>query len=302
MTVRGIAPVARQDRVMWGIALVLVAYLLFSFIDTSAKFLALVGIPSLQLAFMRFAGHFVISTSVVLSSGQGMQSFASDRLGLTIARGFCLLGATVFNFVAIRFIPLTLTSTILFMAPLIICGLSWPLLGQRVGWQRIAAILVGFVGIIVATRPFGAEFHWAVFLSLGSAVCFAMYQIVTRMLAGTVATDTMQFYTGLVGTVVLAPIAFAVWVSPTTIGGWAIMIGLGVFGYMGHELMTRAYGFAEPHKLSPFAYSFMIFVMICSYIVFAHVPDFGTLLGASIVIAAGLFIGFRERELERRGQ
>ena len=211
MTARGIAPGLRQDRVMLGSSLVLFAYLLFSFIDTGAKFLGLAGIPALQLAFMRFAGHFVISTSVVLSSGQGFDSFSSPRAGLTILRGGCLLGATVTNFVAIKFIPLTLTSTILFLAPLIICGLSWPLLGQRVGWLRITAILVGFVGIVIAIRPFGVSFHPAVFLSLMSALFFALYQIVTRILAGSVATDTMQFYTGFVGSVALAPIAF--WVG-----------------------------------------------------------------------------------------
>ena len=138
---------------MLGIGLMLVAWLVFSCIDTSAKWLALAGIPALQLSFMRYAGHFVISLVLIGRGGLRPARFASRHLLLVVIRGALLMCATVLNFIAVRYLPLTLTSTILFSAPIIICTLSWPLLGERVGLWRWSAIIVGFFGILIAIRP-----------------------------------------------------------------------------------------------------------------------------------------------------
>ena len=162
-----------QDRALLGIGLMLGAYFLFSFIDASAKWLGLMGLPALQLAFMRYLGHFVISSGLVGLSGGGMRQLIPAHLGLVMFRGALLMGSTVLNFFAVTYLPLTLTSTILFSAPIIICFLSWPLLGERVGIYRWSAIVLGFFGVVVAIRPFDDSFHWAVLLSLGGAVCFA---------------------------------------------------------------------------------------------------------------------------------
>ena len=97
-----------------------------------------------------------------------------------------LMISTVLNFIAVTYLPLTLTSTILFSTPIIICMLSWPLLGERVGLFRFGAIALGFGGVAIAIRPFDDSFHWAVFLSLGGAFTFALYSILTRRLAGLV--------------------------------------------------------------------------------------------------------------------
>ena len=133
-----------EDNAQFGILLMLMAYGLFSFIDASAKWLVLLGIPSLQLAFMRYIGHFVISAVLVGAGGFQKDRFLCPHLGLVLLRGVLLMASTVCNFFAVIWLPLTLTSTILFSAPIIICFLSWPLLGERVGIYRWSAIIMGF--------------------------------------------------------------------------------------------------------------------------------------------------------------
>jgi drug/metabolite transporter (DMT)-like permease len=256
----------------------------------------------MQLAFMRYAGHFVISFVYLMKSGGGLENFQTERPLLIVLRSALLAGSTILNFVALNYLPLTLTSTILFLAPIIVCALSWPILGERVGPYRWAAIMVGFGGIVVAIRPFDADFHWAAILSLGSVTCFAFYNVLTRMLAGVVASDTMQFYSGLVGTVVFLPFAAVVWVNPETTMGWIVMFMIGGFGWFGHELLTRAYGFADASRLIPFGYSFMIYLTIWSYLLFDHTPEFWTVVGALIVAASGLTIWAREITLKRRAR
>ena len=295
----GIAARPNEDRPMLGIVLMLLTYFFFSCVDVSAKWLALAGLPAFQLAFMRYFGHFMISMSLIARHGGSLSRFGTDHVGLVLLRASMLAGSTILNFIAIRYLPLTLTSTILFSAPIIICALSGPFLGEKVGVWRWAAILVGFVGIFIAIRPFDASFHWAVFLSLGNAFVFAGYSLITRKLAGTVSSDTMQLYSGLVGSVALAPLALFYWQAPGSLMHWAMLIGMGVFGWVSHEMLTRAHGYAPASVLTPFFYVFIIYLGIWSYFVFGTLPDRWTVLGALVIMASGLTIWLRERWLAR---
>ena len=290
-----VTPIAqKQDRALFGIILMLIAYLIFSFIDVSAKWLAMAGLPAMQLAFMRYVGHMAISTGLLVRGGDLGSLFRTKYLLVVMFRGSLLMGSTILNFIAVQYLPLTLTSTILFSAPIIICLLSWPLLGEKVGYWRWSAIMLGFIGILVTIRPFDSDFHYAAFYSLGGAFCFALYSILTRRLAGEISVDVMQFHSGFVGTVVLLPFAILSWQSPDTMMDWAIMIMLGVFGWMGHQLLTHAHSFAAANVLTPFGYSFILFLTTWSYLVFDHLPDIWTVIGASIIITSGLIIWFRE--------
>ncbi|MGB1394556.1 MAG: DMT family transporter [Candidatus Puniceispirillaceae bacterium] len=288
-----------QDNVRFGIFLMLVAYGLFSFIDAGAKWLAILGLPSAQLAFMRYVGHFAISTALVGRGGMTLSRFSSPHLKLVLLRGALLMGSTVFNFFAVRWLPLTLTSTILFSAPIFICLLSWPLLGERVGIYRWSAIMLGFAGVAIAVRPFDEAFHWAVFLSLSGAFCFSLYSILTRHLSGLVSTDVLQFHSGMVGSVCLVPFAIAQWQSPASLSDWLILISLGFFGWAGHQVLTIAHNYAPASVLSPFGYSFIMFLTGWSYLVFDHLPDRWTIFGALVIVSSGLIIWFRELRLSR---
>lgn len=284
-----------EDKPALGIAFMLGAYLCFSFIDTSAKWLALAGLSAFQLSFMRYFGHFAISLTRIARGGISRDRFGTSHIGLVMLRGSLLALSTVLNFIALRYIPLTLTSTILFSSPIIVCALSGPMLGEKVGVWRWFAIGIGFVGILIAIRPFDESFHWAILLSLFNAFAFAMYSILTRKLAGIVATDTLQFYSGMIGTFALAPLAFFYWQNPTNITDWIILCMMGFFGWAGHELLTRAHGYAPATTLMPYGYSFILYLTVWSYFLFDHLPDRWTITGAMIIVAAGLIIWKRER-------
>ncbi|TFL18148.1 DMT family transporter [Jannaschia formosa] len=287
--------VARVDNAGRGIVLMLLAYLLFSFTDTSVKWLAAAGLPALQLAFMRFAVHLVLSTGPMLGKDHSGFTAPPRQAAVMLLRGGLLMVSTVANFVALGYLDLTMIAAIMFSSPIIVCALSVPLLGERVGPWRWGAILLGFAGVLVVMRPWGAEFHWAALASLTAATALALFSILTRRLAGVAAPRTMQLYAGLVGTVALAPAAWFVWEPPATAIGWGLMFGVGVFAWAGHHFFSAAHGFAPASVLMPFSYSFLIYLTIAGLLVFGTVPDAMTVLGAAIIAVAGLVIWWRER-------
>lgn len=291
----GLAPRANEDRAQLGIAMMLAAYFLFSLIDTSVKWLVLAGLHAFQLSFMRYVGHFAISLVHIGRGGLTWDRFATDHIGLVMFRAWLLVSSTVLNFVALKYLPLTITSSIMFSAPIFVCILSMPMLGERVGRWRWFAIILGFIGVLVVIRPFDETFHWAALLSLHNALAMALYSILTRQLSGKVAAETMQFYMGAFGTFALLPFAVWTWQNPETPLDWTLLILLGLWGWAGHELLTRAHGFAPAHTLMPYTYSFMLYLAAASYLVFGHLPDEWTLSGAVIIVASGLLIWLRER-------
>lgn len=284
---------------MLGITLILLAYFFFSFIDAGAKWLAIAGLAAMQLAFMRYFSHFVISYALIAKDGTHPRRFVCDKMGWVIIRALTLTFATICNFIALRYIPLTLTSTILFSSPIMVCMLSMPMLGEKVGPYRWSAIVVGFVGILIAIRPFDESFHWAMLLSLVGASGFSFYIILSRKLADVVETDMMQFYTGFVGTIILLPLAIIEWENPTNTLNWIIMFSIGVFGWLGHQLLTNAHRYAPANTLTPFSYSFIIYLTIWSYWVFDHLPDIWTITGAVIITSSSMVIWMREKHLDK---
>ncbi|WP_102107332.1 DMT family transporter [Oceaniglobus roseus] len=291
----GVIARANEDRAGLGIAMMLVSYMFMASVDTSVKWLVIGGLHAFQLAFVRYAGALVISLVDIGRGGLSRDRFATDQFGLVLLRSLLLAASSVFNFIALKYLPLSLTSAIMFSSPIIVCALSVPLLGEKVGVWRWGAILLGFFGVLVVIRPFGVAFHWATILPMGNAVAIALYSILTRRLAGQVATQTLQFYAALTGTVVLLVPAVLVWQSPDSALDWVLMLMLGVWAWFGHELLTRAHGFASSTTLMPFTYSFMIYLTISGYLVFGDVPDSFTLLGAAIIMVSGLIIWARER-------
>ncbi len=278
-----------------GIILMLGAWLLFSLVDTGAKWLAVAGIPAFQLAFMRYAVHFVISIGMISKDGFTADRFKTDHLWAVISRAMLLVSATLSNFYALQFLPLTLVSAIMFSSPVIVCFLSVYVLKERVGPWRWGAILLGFLGVLIVVRPFGTAFHPAALLILYNATALALYSIMTRRLSGVVAVQTMQFYMGLVGTLLMLPFAIWTWITPETPLGIAVLISLGVFGWAGHQLLTNAHRFGTANQLMPFTYSYLIYVAIWGFLLFGSIPDFWTIIGALVIMLAGLIIWRREQ-------
>lgn len=284
----------RADRAGLGIGLILVAWAFFASVDTSVKWLALAGLPALQLAFMRYFVAFLLSTLRGLQHGQVFEWRERRDMMLVLIRGALLVTATVLNFIALAYLPLSVTSSILNSAPIILTALAVPLLGERVGPFRWAAVIVGFIGVLIVIRPFGAEFHWATLLMVVNAIFMAFFAILTRMLSGRIATQTMQVYMGALGSAVLLVPALLTWQMPETAGQWTLLLAIGGFAWVGHEIYGRAHAFAEASVLIPFNYSFIVYLTLAGYLFFGDVPDAMVLLGAGIIVGSGLVIWWRE--------
>lgn len=290
-----VAPI--EDRRLHGIALVVLALLAFSGIDTCAKWLVQHGIPTAEVVFVRYAVHLLLVVVLVLPSGEPF--LRSRRPGPVVLRSLFLLGSTLLNFHALGTLPLTMTTAIMFTGPLWVCMLSIPLLGETVGPRRWTAILVGFAGILVAMRPWSGTLHVAVAFSFGAALCGALYSIFTRKLAGRDSTATQQFYAGLVATLGMAPFAFGDWSWPREPASWLAFLAIGCFGWGGHQLLIIAHRYAPASTLAPFSYTQIVWMTASSWLIFAQPPDGWILVGAAIVVASGLYIWLREASLDK---
>jgi len=269
------------------------AFLLFTFLDTSAKLLA-AEMNSLQIVWARFFGHAVLVAAVLLPR-KGTRVLASSNLKLQLIRSAFLFASTILNFFALRWLQLATTSSIMFTVPLLVAALSVPLLGERVGWRRWTAIAIGFAGVLIIVRPGAATLHWAIGLSLCNALAVALYQITTRKLAARDHSDTTSLYSPLFGTIVLLPLLPFVWEPPSGPLAWALLCGLGMFGGIGHWLLIIAHRFAPASLLAPFSYTGILWMTTSGYLVFGNLPDEWTVAGAAVVIASGLYVFHRER-------
>lgn len=287
-----------ESRSNLGIMLVLASQLVLLVLDISAKWLSVEGMATTQIVFMRYGTHLALLLVLFLPVS-GFNVMKTNNLKLELLRGCCLLATTGLNFLAMRYLPLTVTSAIQFTSPLIICAMSGPLLGDKVGWRRWLAIGVGFIGILVIVRPGSEAFQPAAFLSLGCAFFLALFSILTRKLAGVDAASTQQFFAGATPVILLMPVAFTDWAWPTQPISWVAFLIMGVAGLGGHYLNSVAHRFAAPATLAPFSYLSLIYLSIASWLIFNQPPDRWFILGVAIIIASGLYIWLRERQLAK---
>ena len=287
-----------EDKRLVGILFVLVGYFCFTVIDSCAKFLVQAGLPPMEVVFVRYAGQFILVAAIFLPTGP-RDLVRTKNWVLEVLRGLALLGSTILNFIAVVYLPLTVTSAISFTMPLILCALSIPLLGETVGWRRWLAILAGFVGVLIIVQPGTAAFHPAVFLSLGCAVFTALYMLMTRKLAGVDSTRTQQIYASGVATVCIAPFAFGAFQWPALPLAWLAFGLIGLAALVGHLFITTAHRYAPATVLAPFGYFQIIFMTASSWLLFNQPPSVWIYVGAPIVIGSGLYIWLRERQLSR---
>jgi Permeases of the drug/metabolite transporter (DMT) superfamily len=289
-----------ESRANLGIMLVLASQLVLLVLDVSAKWLSVEGMPTTEIVFMRYGMHLLLLLLLVLPVS-GPRLFVSNNWKLEIARGTCLLITTGLNFLAMKFLPLTVTSAIQFTSPLIICALSWPLLREKVGWRRWLAIGVGFCGTLIIIRPGTEAFHPAALLSVGCAVFLALFSILTRKLAGVDTAHTQQFYAGATPVILLLPVAFTDWTWPSQPASWVAFFIMGAMGLGGHYLNSTAHRFATPATLAPFSYLSLIYLSLASWLLFDQPPDQWFILGVCIIVLSGLYIWLRERALAKAG-
>lgn len=282
----------RPDDRRRGIVLMLVAFALFACMDATVKYLTRdYSVP--QIVWARFTFHLVIFVAIFARGTNVARLFRSERPGLQLLRSVFLLSATAMFFTALRYLPLAEAISIGFVSPLVVTALAIPILGERVGWRRWVAILVGFGGVLIIIRPGLGIMHWAAVLPLGMAVCYALYQVLTRIASRTEDARTSQLWGPAVGVVVMSAVAPFFW-TPPSLAGWALMAFAGLCGGVGHMLLIRAYEVAPASVLSPFVYTQLVWMIGLGYVIFDNLPEPATLIGGAIVIASGLYIFRRE--------
>jgi len=284
-----------KENLAIGFLLMLGAFFCFSVMDTSAKWLVEATIPALQVAFLRYMVHLFWVLVVYLPS-EGRSMFRSAQPRYQITRAVLLLSATSLNFTALFYLPLTVTIAIFFASPMMVCLLSIPVLGEKVGIRRFAAVGAGFVGVLIIVAPWGAQFDWHIMLAVAAALCASGYFVTSRLMANIDSNSVAQVYVAGLGTILLSPIALYLWRWPSDWVEWGLLLFIGTFGMLGHSLLTRAYRHAEASVLSPTIYSQIIYITILSWLVFDAPPERQTIIGTLIIVASGLYIWMRERQ------
>ncbi|MFK7891678.1 MAG: DMT family transporter [Granulosicoccus sp.] len=281
-----------------GYLLMLGAFACFSIMDTSAKWLAGIAVPALQVAWLRYLMHFALNTLVYVPR-HGADIMRSSAPRLQVVRAFFLLISTVLNFTALQYLPLTITIAIFFVTPLTVCLLSIPVLGERVGVKRLAAVATGFFGVLIIIEPWSVRFDPHVIISIAAMLSVSAYLVVSRMAAGRDSNATTQFYISGIATVVLCPLALYFWVWPDSWQTWCLILMIGCLGMLGHSMLSHAHSLAEASVLAPTIYSQAIYVATLSWLVFGEPPDGKTIAGTLIIVGSGLFVWLRERQLSR---
>jgi drug/metabolite transporter (DMT)-like permease len=277
------------------VGLMCVAILLFSMLDTTAKYLITsVALPFPELVWFRFVSQLVLMM-LVLGLVSLPRLARPRKPGHQLIRSLLLMGSTLFNFLVLRYLRLDQTVTISFMMPLLVALLGGPLLGEWVGWRRMLAIGVGFAGVLVVVRPGFGDVHPAVALSLLGTVCYALYNLSTRYLAAHDEADVTLFWGLLAAVVVLTPFVALDWTWPPGALAWALLIAMGALGGFGHYLLILAHRQAPASILAPFTYLGLLSVTGTGYLVFGDLPDRWTIAGSAIIIASGLYLLHRER-------
>lgn len=249
--------------------------------------------PSEQIIWARTAGHLAIVLMLVVPR-YGLGVLATRRPGPQISRSLLLLGSTTLFFFAVKDVPLAKAASISFMTPFFVTLLAVPMLGEKIDPKRLAAVIVGFLGVLVVIRPGSEMFQPASVLIVGSAFCYAVYQVFTRKVAGTDRPETSVMYSALIGTLVMTCVVPFVWVTPTNLPDIALHLALGCLGAGGHWCVAKAMTYGQANVISPFQYWQMIGSVIVGYIISGLFPDGMTWLGAGIIIAAGITIAITE--------
>ena len=280
------------------ILLILASTVMFAILDTGVKYLT--GLyPILQIAWARYVFQMAL-VPVIVGRVTPRDVFRTRRPGLQMVRSMLLVGATLSFFTAVRHMPIADAAAIGMVAPLMVTALAIPLLGERVGARRWTAVVIGLIGALVIIRPGIGVAHWASVLPLITALCYALYQITTRILAAVDPPVTTFLYTGVVGALALSAAAPFVWQPPTPVG-WAMMIALGVLAGGGHYCVIEAMRRAQASALAPFGYAQLVWVTALGYLAFGDFPDGFTMVGGAIVVGSGVYVFYRESVVKQAG-
>lgn len=290
-----------KDNHLRGILFLLGSGVVFTILDSLAKETS-TFIPVLQVAWGRYVFHvaflpFYAERPVgapLWSAGRWARMFATRRPWLQILRSLLLLGATLFFFGAVSYVPLAEAQAVAFVEPLLITAIAHFFLAERIGVRRWLAIVVAFAGVLIVIHPGFGMLHWGMLLSLGSAGCGSIYSTLTRVVSRHDSAGTSLAYSGVAGFVGLSLAMPFVW-QPASAHVWLLFFALGISGGLGHFLMIKAFGHAPGGTLAPFIYVQMLWMVIIGWLWFGDWPALTTWIGIALIVGSGLYALHRER-------
>jgi drug/metabolite transporter (DMT)-like permease len=275
------------------IAIFVLAMIIFAFQDAITKHLS-VGFPAPQLLLIRFS-VFLITALAFTVRGDGIRAaFATRCLCLQILRTLVIVAEIGLFILSVRTLPLADAHAIIAVSPLIVTALSVLLLHEQVGLRRWAAVVVGFIGILIILRPSFQAVDIGMLYALGTAVLFALYMVLTRIVSLKDSAGTSMIYMGVVGVIATGVLAPFYWRAPD-LQSWGLLLGLGVLSTIAHLFLLKALSMTQASVLQPFNYTLLVWVTVVGFVVFGDFPDAWTIAGAGIVVASGLYTIYRER-------
>lgn len=276
-----------------GILLVLAAFVLFTIMDTMAKWLTgAYSLPQIMLLNTVF-GHSIVMALLLTRMG-GWPAIRTRRLGLHLLRGAVAVGGGFGGYFAFSRMPMADVYAIIFAAPLMITALSAPFLGEHVGWRRWTAVVVGFSGVVLMLRPGAGVMDIGAFGALAAALAHAIAMLTVRRMGDTEAPIAFAFYTNMAAFLISgALLPFSGFVMPS-LHDLALSAGCGITGALGLVCIVTGFARAPAAVVAPFQYTQMLWGMGMGYLVWGDIPDSGLFIGGGIVIASGLYIVHRE--------
>lgn len=284
----------RQDRTGLAIILMCATSLIFAGQDAFSRLLGS-DYPPVLVVMLRYWVFALFVIAMVSRQPGGLRRAIRTRRPKTqVLRGAILVVETTLMVEAFVRLGLVGTHAIFTAYPLLVAALSGPILGEKVGWRRWIAIGVGFVGILIILQPGSTELNLGAGMAFAAALLFAVYGLLTRHVSRDDPAQVSFFWTGIAGaiTVTVLGIRQWEWLAPADWGWMAILCILGIAS---HWLLIRAYELAEASALQPFAYTQLVWVSVIGVLVFDEILHLNVVIGAAIVVVAGLFTLWRAR-------
>ena len=270
----------------------LLAWAILPFMDTIAKYLSS-DLSFFQITWARYFFTVLFTLPFMFFFFRKNLTWTTQPK-LQILRGLTLFFANVLFFYSISIISMAKALTLAFVAPLITTALSPIFLGEKVGFRRWSAVIVGFVGSLIVIRPGFIEFNLASIAALGTGFFYGIYLIITRKLHSSDSPLLTLLLTGVVGAVVASFLVPVVWINPT-FNQWSLLALMGIFACLGHLFLILSLKYADASKLAPFGYFEIVTNIILGYYFFSDFPDFWMWIGLLIIISSGIYITIRER-------
>jgi drug/metabolite transporter (DMT)-like permease len=300
--VKGAAPVLRQDRPIFGIVLINLAVVVFTSMDAVIKLVS-ETFPTGQLVFFR--NLFAFGPILIFMMAQSRLQFRTRHAFGHLARGLFGVSAMYCYFLSYKLLPLSDAIALGLSGPIFLTVLSIPFLGERVGLRRWSACIVGFLGVLIMTRPGAGVWQAEALVPLLAAVFYALAMISIRKLTATESSGTIVFYFTLFAT--LAGLATAplgavdpelAWVWPSG-SEWLIVLAIGLMGGCAQILITIAFRCAPVSVVAPFDYMALVYGFMLGWYWFEEVPDWYLIIGGATVVASGIYIVHRETVVAR---